>query len=311
VFALRDAGDAARGADVYVTLEPCSHVGRTPPCSEALIAAGVARVVIGMRDPHPESADGAERLRNAGIDVVFAIDSAPFEAQNEGWLKRVAVGIPFVTAKLGLSLDGHGAFAAGERATITGASGSRVTHLLRSRADAVLVSAATVIADNPALTVRDATGVPASRQPIRVVLVRDTVPPADAAVFTDGLAETTVLLVGLGLAAGHESYSGARVVRAAGSSLADALSALGGLGLDEVLIEPGPRLFSAAWEAGVLDQVVTVTAGGCAGQGAPPIFTGTPDRAGSALVGRMRPHEAGIVSDVSVTAWRPFGPSRE
>jgi diaminohydroxyphosphoribosylaminopyrimidine deaminase/5-amino-6-(5-phosphoribosylamino)uracil reductase len=311
VFALREAGDAARGADVYVTLEPCSHLGRTPPCTEALIAAGVARVVVGLRDPNPGSTDGAGRLRDAGIEVVFAAEPTPFAAQNEGWLKRIALGLPFVTAKIGLSLDGHGAFVAGQRAVITGPSGSSVTQILRSRVDAVLVSAATVIADNPALTVRDATGVRASRQPIRVVLVRDTVPPPDAAVFTDGLAETTVLLVGSGLGEAGESYSGARVVRAEGSSLADALRALGSLGLDEVLIEPGPRLFSAAWEAGVLDQVVTVTAGGCAGEEAPPIFTGTPDRMGAALVGRMRPHEAGIVSDVSVTAWRPFGQSRE
>jgi diaminohydroxyphosphoribosylaminopyrimidine deaminase/5-amino-6-(5-phosphoribosylamino)uracil reductase len=311
VLALRDAGGSARGADVYVTLEPCGHVGRTPPCAEALIAAGVARVVIGMCDPNPDAAKGAETLRHAGIEVLFATEPAPFAAQNEGWLKRIAVGLPFVTAKLGLSLDGHGAFVAGQRAAITGSSGSRVTRLLRSRADAVLVSAATVIADNPALTVRDATGALASRQPVRVVLVRDTVPPADAAVFTDGLAETTVLLVGSGLPAECDSYAGARVIRTAGSSLADALAALGDLGLDEVLIEPGPRLFSAAWEAGVLDQVVTVTAGGCAGHEAPAIFMGTPDRAGSSLVGRMRPHEAGIVSDVSVTAWRPFGQSGE
>ena len=306
VFALREAGPEARGADVYVTLEPCSHFGKTPPCADALIAAGPARVIIGMRDPNPGSADGAERLRAAGIQVEFAHDPEPFMALVEGWLKRIAVGIPFVTAKLALSLDAHGAFRAGDRAAITGASGGEVTRLLRSAADAVLVSASTVSADDPALTVRGADGHLASRQPLRVVLVRESLPPLDAALFTDGLAETKVLVVGSGAPALGESFAGAAVHRTGGSGLGDALRALGDLGLDEVLLEPGPRLFTAAWEAGVLDQLVTVTSGGCAGADAPPLFTGAPDRRGDAIIGRMRPHEAGIVSDVSVTAWRPL-----
>jgi diaminohydroxyphosphoribosylaminopyrimidine deaminase/5-amino-6-(5-phosphoribosylamino)uracil reductase len=309
VFALRDAGAAARGADVFVTLEPCSHTGRTPPCTDALIAAGVRRVVIGMRDPNRASGGGAELLSAAGIHVEFAPDPAPFAGQNEGWLKRMAVGSPFVTAKLALSIDGHGAFAPGERAAITGASGARVTRLLRSSADAVLVSASTVIADNPSLTVRDADGAIAPRQPLRIVLVRETLPPVDAAVFTDGLAETRVLSVGWALSGSGDVFAGALVMRSKSASLSDALRALGEAGLDEVLMEPGPRLFSAAWESGVLDQVVTVTAGGCAGPDAPPNFVGSPDRTGNNLLGRMKPHEAGIVSDVSVTAWRPFGPA--
>jgi diaminohydroxyphosphoribosylaminopyrimidine deaminase/5-amino-6-(5-phosphoribosylamino)uracil reductase len=305
VFALRQAGAAARGADVYVTLEPCSHFGKTPPCTDALIAAGVARVVIGMRDPNPGSAHGAELLRAAGIRVEFDANPEPFAAMNEGWLKRIAIGLPFVTAKLALSLDGRGSFVAGERAAITGASGAEVTRLLRSKVDAVMVSAATVVADNPALTARRADGSAADRQPLRVVLVRETMPPTDAAVFTDGLAETKVVVVGNGASGLRVAYSGAEVLHAAGDALDDALKVLGDLGLDEVLLEPGPRLFTAAWEDGILDQLVTVSAGGCAGADAPQVFTGTPDRVGDALLGRMKPHEAGIVSDVSVTAWRP------
>jgi diaminohydroxyphosphoribosylaminopyrimidine deaminase/5-amino-6-(5-phosphoribosylamino)uracil reductase len=310
VFAVRDAGDSARGADVFVTLEPCSHHGRTPPCTDALIAAGVKRVVIGMRDPNPGSAKGAEVLRDAGIAVDFADDSEPFAAINEGWLKRIAVGMPFLTAKVALSLDGHGAFRAGERAAITGTAGAAVTRLLRSSSDAVIVSAATVIADNPSLTVRDADGAPDARQPIRLVLVRETLPPEDAAVFTDGLAETKLLVSGAGPAGMTATYAGAEVLHAPGVELVDALGVLGELGVGEVLLEPGPRLFTSAWEAGVLDQLVTVTAGGCAGSAAPALFSGSPDRAGDALLGRMRPHEAGIVSDVSVTAWRPTGSPR-
>jgi diaminohydroxyphosphoribosylaminopyrimidine deaminase/5-amino-6-(5-phosphoribosylamino)uracil reductase len=177
--------------------------------------------------------------------------------------------------------------------------------MLRSACDAVVVSAATVIADNPALTVRDSSGEVASRQPIRIVLVRETLPSAEAAVFTDGLTETKVLALGAGPPGLGESFAGADVVRARGASLFDAVLALGDLGLNEVLIEPGPRLFSAAWEAGILDQLVVVTAGGCAGADAPPLFVGSPDRSGNELLGRMKPREVGIVSDVSVTAWRP------
>jgi diaminohydroxyphosphoribosylaminopyrimidine deaminase/5-amino-6-(5-phosphoribosylamino)uracil reductase len=147
-----------------------------------------------MRDPNHESSGGVERLREAGIVVELAYDPGLFASLNEGWLKRLATGVPFVTAKLGLSLDAHGALRAGERASITGASGAQVTQLLRSNADAVAVSAATVIADNPSLTVRDCEGRLASRQPLRVVLARQTTPPADSAVFTDGLAETKVVI---------------------------------------------------------------------------------------------------------------------
>lgn len=311
VFALREAGDAARGADVYVTLEPCNHHGRTPPCAEALIAAGVACVKIGMRDPNPDSADGVKRLTEAGIGVTFADDPEPFAALNEGWLARVATGAPFVTVKLGLSLDAHGAFAAGERAAITGASGREVTRRLRAAADAVLVSAATVVADDPALTVRDADGGVQAHQPLRVVLVRDTIPSPEAAVFTDGLAKTAVLAAASGPLGDAESFAGADVVRVGSDDLADVFRALGGLGVGEVLVEAGPRLFSAMWEAGVIDQLVTVTAGGCAGADAPLLYTGTPDRDGNALVGRMKPHEAGIVGDVSVTAWRRMAPREQ
>ncbi len=193
VFALHEARDAARGATAYVTLEPCAHHGRTPPCVEALLAAGVARVVIGMRDPSPEAAGGIERLAQAGVAVELAEDSTPFAEQNAGWLKRVSSGMPLVTVKLGLSLDAHPAFAAGERASITGTSGAEVTRELRASADAVLVSAATVDADDPALTVRSGQDRLAERQPLRVVLVRERMPSADARVFTDGAAPTVLL----------------------------------------------------------------------------------------------------------------------
>lgn len=285
VLALQDAGSASLGAAAYVTLEPCAHHGKTPPCAEALIAAGVGRVVIGMRDPNSEASGGAGKLRDAGVAVEFASDPTPFAALNEGWLKRLATGIPFVRAKVALSLDGRPAFESGVRAAITGPSGAEVTRRLRAVADAVAVGARTVAADDPALTVRSADSSLADRQPLRVVFVRDSIPPADARVFSDEVAETLVLDSSDGLPA--------------------ALRALGERGVGDLLIEPGPRLLSALWTERLLDELVLVQAGGMAGSSAPNLFLGEGDRAGDALVHHMFAQEAGIVGDVAVTVWRP------
>ena len=307
VFALGSAGDDARGADAYVTLEPCSHHGRTPPCADALIAAGVARVVIGMRDPTSEAAGGAERLVAAGIEVEFAADSAPFAELNTGWLKRVATGMPSVTAKVATSLDARIAFEPGMRAAITGGAGAQVTRRLRSAADAVLVSAATVIADDPALTVRDAAGHNVQHQPLRVVLVRRLVPHADARVFTDAAAPTLVLASDAAdVVALRELPSDVPVMRwPAAGGLHAALRALGTHGVGHLLVEPGPRLLAALWTGALLDELVCVTAGGMGGTVSPPLYAGEPDREGKALIHRMAPVEAGIVGDVSVTVWSP------
>jgi diaminohydroxyphosphoribosylaminopyrimidine deaminase / 5-amino-6-(5-phosphoribosylamino)uracil reductase len=304
VMALEAAGEQARGADVYVTLEPCTHVGRTAPCVDALIAAGVGRVVIGMPDPNPEASGGAKSLRAAGVEVEFAADAAPFEELNAGWLRRVRTGRPLVTVKLGLSLDARPALASGKRASITGPSGAEVTQRLRAASDAVLVSAATVIADNPALTVRGASGELAERQPLRIVLVREHVPQVDARVFTDGAAPTLVLAAGKG--ACDFAPTAIDVHQCTGQPLADAFAALAERGIGELLIEPGPRLLSALWGDGLIDRLVVVSAGGMAGDEAPSLFSGEADRSGAAaLLRRMAPVEAGIVGDVSVTVWQP------
>jgi diaminohydroxyphosphoribosylaminopyrimidine deaminase/5-amino-6-(5-phosphoribosylamino)uracil reductase len=208
-----------------------------------------------------------------------------------------------VTVKLGLSLDGRGSFAPGQRAAITGPYGADVTRRLRSASDAVLVSAATVTADDPALTVRSAEGELAQRQPLRVILVRQTPPRPDARVFTDGVAPTLVLAVGTD--AGVCDAVPASIDRhvCKGSPLGDALAALGERGVGELLVEPGPRLFSALWAEGLIDRLVTVVAGGMAGPEAPVHYIGAPDRSSDALVHRLAPAEAGIVGDVSVTVW--------
>lgn len=317
VLALGAAGGRARGATAYVTLEPCNHTGRTPPCTDALMASGVTRVVIGMLDPNPRVAGGgAEVLRSAGMEVVVAEDPTPFAIQNEAWSAVASTGDPtgtarpFVRAKVALSLDGRAALVEGERASITGEAGARVTRSLRERADAVLVGAATAIADDPALTVRNGSGALASRQPLRVVLCGSVAPPAQSKLFTDEAARTLVLAPGA--AAAEIRAALPRHVEVVeyerGEGLTSALRALGESGVVDLLVEPGPRLFTALWEERLIDELVTVHAGGMAGRDAPVLFGGTPDRGtdGSCtLAHEMTPLETGLVGDVAVVVWRP------
>ena len=308
IVALGDAGERARGATVYVTLEPCAHQGLTPPCVDALLEAGVERVVIGMRDPNPKvPGGGADRLREAGIDTVFADDPWPFAVQNEAWLKCLATQRPFVRAKVAVSLDGHTALETGRRAAMTGHSGEEVTRFLRARADAVLVGAATVEADDPALTVRDADGRLAERQPRRVILCRDHVPELANRVFVDGTAETVVMLPDdLDVDVDPMLGRGTRVERYASSeTLEGALRKVAALGVVDLLVEPGARLFSALWCEDLIDELIVVSAGGVAGNGAPPLFWGPAERTHDRLEPRMRALEAGVVGDVAVNVWRP------
>jgi diaminohydroxyphosphoribosylaminopyrimidine deaminase/5-amino-6-(5-phosphoribosylamino)uracil reductase len=153
--ALKRAGHAARGATAYVTLEPCCHWGRTPPCTDALIAAGVARVVVALRDPDPRvDGVGLRRLREAGIEVVEGLLEDEARLLNAGFIKRLSLGLPMVTLKLASSLDGRIATATGESQWITGSEARRVAHALRGQHDAVLVGSETALADDPDLTCR-------------------------------------------------------------------------------------------------------------------------------------------------------------
>ena len=184
VLALAAAGERAADAELYVTLEPCSHHGRTPPCTEAIIAAGIRRVVVGMRDPNPQAAGGVELLTRAGIAVDVSGDDSPFRSINRGWLKRLRSGRPLVTVKVAATLDGKLSLDKGIRSSITGRSGAEVTRMLRSQVQAVVIGAATASIDDPALTVRDDQGELDSGQPLRVVLARTTLPHAGLRVFT-------------------------------------------------------------------------------------------------------------------------------
>ncbi|MDQ2728119.1 MAG: bifunctional diaminohydroxyphosphoribosylaminopyrimidine deaminase/5-amino-6-(5-phosphoribosylamino)uracil reductase RibD [Actinomycetota bacterium] len=169
IVALDLAGTSARGATLYVTLEPCSHQGRTPPCADAVIAAGVSRVVVGVVDPDPHvSGRGVERLRAAGIEVATGVGAAEIESQLAPYLKHRRTGRPFVVLKLAATLDGRIAAPDGSSTWITGPLARIDAHRLRAESDAIAVGAATVRADDPALTVRDVAG----RDPLRVVLGR-------------------------------------------------------------------------------------------------------------------------------------------
>lgn len=301
VIAIADAGDAACGATAYVTLEPCNHHGKTPPCTVALLHAGIARVVIGMPDPNVGvSGGGAAVLAAGGVDVEFSPDPSPFERQNEAWLHYVETSRPWIRVKTALSLDGRTAMRDGERARISGPETDEITMRLRSMADAVLVGARTAEVDQPALTVRDPEGNLTKRQPIRVVMGRNAAPKAD--LLTDSLGRTIALLpqewtsdVADGVEVlGYDSSAG----------IAGAVETLGAIGITHLLIEAGGGLLTALWETDLIDEMVLYHSGGMAGRDAPEAFYGHHQGETDALQRRMTVTETGIAGGDAVTLWR-------
>ena len=264
--ALARAGSAARGATVYVSLEPCAHHGRTPPCAEALIAAGVSRVVSALTDPDPRVAGaGHAMLERAGVTVETGLMEAEARAANAGFLRRVTEGRPHLTLKLASSLDGRIATASGESQWITGPAARRVVHGLRASHDAVLVGAGTMRADDPALTVR---GLGVARQPVRIVASRYLDLPTGGRLFDDIATAPVWLCHGEGLAPERRAFrtgQGARLIEVPGEGRqldAEAmLRALGAAGLTRVLCEGGGALAASLLGAGLVDELVTFTAG--------------------------------------------------
>jgi len=239
VVALKDAGDRARGGTAVVTLEPCSHTGRTGPCTEALLEAGIAEVYYAVTDPNPEAGGGADVLSEAGVKTVGGL--LEHEAEHGAlhpWLHAVRSGRPFITWKYAATLDGRVAAEDYTSRWITAAPARADVHQLRSRVDAILVGSGTVLADDPQLTVRDDDGNLADRQPLRVVLDRRHRTPTDARVL-DNAAETLVL--------------DTAVVRFA-------LKALFDRGIRHVLLEGGPTVAGAFLEAESVDEVIAYLA---------------------------------------------------
>jgi diaminohydroxyphosphoribosylaminopyrimidine deaminase/5-amino-6-(5-phosphoribosylamino)uracil reductase len=261
--ALRRAGDAARGATAYVTLEPCSHHGRTPPCCEALAGAGITRVVMAMRDPDPRvNGRGLAMLRGAGIVVEEGLLEAEARALNAGFFRRIEAGMPLVTLKLASTLDGRIATATGESRWITGEAARREVHALRARHDAILVGSGTVLADDPDLTCR----IPGmERVPMLRVVADARLRTPPTARLVQGAQLAPVLII---TAPGHPPAAqapfiaaGADIVTvpahaAGGLDLPSLLRALGRRGVTRVLAEGGAGLAAALLRQGLVDRLV-------------------------------------------------------
>jgi diaminohydroxyphosphoribosylaminopyrimidine deaminase/5-amino-6-(5-phosphoribosylamino)uracil reductase len=257
VHALREAGKQAQGATAYVTLEPCSHFGRTPPCADALIAAGVARVVVAMQDPNPLVAgQGIDRLRAAGIEVECGLLETAARELNIGFVSRMTRGIPWVRSKIAASLDGRTALANGTSKWITGSAARRDVQHWRARSCAVLTGIGTVLADDPQLNVRE---IDSARQPLRVVLDSELGISPEAKILQNG---KTLIYTASTDAAKYRTLeaSGAEVMPLAGLDgkvdLSAVLSDLGKRGINEVLVESGRTLNGALLTAGLVDELV-------------------------------------------------------
>ncbi len=275
VVALQAAGDRARGADVYVTLEPCSHYGRTPPCVEALIGAGIKRIYAAMADPNPQVAgSGIRQLRKAGIMVEVGLCEDEALVLNRGFVSRMTRGRPWLTLKLAASLDGRTAMASGESQWITGEAAREEVHRLRAEAGAVLTSSATVLADDPQLTVR----LPGEwRQPDRIVLDGRGRVPETAAVWSDDARR--LALMSSAAPASLRTALAARGVemptldtRADGAIvLSSALQVLGDAEINHLLVECGPHLAGALLTEKLVDEMLLYIAPCLLGENARPL----------------------------------------
>ena len=274
VEALRAAGERARGATMYVTLEPCAHHGQTPPCVDAIREAGVARVIAALRDPNPRvDGRGFRALRDAGISVEQGLLADEAARLNEGFLTRIREGRPFVLVKIATTVDGRVAVAG--RRYLVGKRALREVHRLRDRYDAVLVGVGTVLADDPALTVREVRG----RDPLRVIVDSDARTPPTAKVVRARDPQRTMVLVardadtrrvnrlresGVLLATMPRDPRG-------GLDLGAALRWLGEQGVNTVLSEAGPRVAASLVRAGLADRVLFLIAPIVGGGGAPAL----------------------------------------
>ena len=278
VMALRDAaaqGRDTRGATAYVTFEPCAHHGRTPPCCDALVAAGIRRVVVALGDPFPQVAgEGLRRLRAAGIQVDLGLGADESRELNIGFLSRVQRGRPFVRMKIAGSLDGRTALEDGRSQWITGPEARADGHRWRRRAGAILTGIGTVLADDPRLDVRE---VPTPRQPLRVIVDSRLRTPANARILAP---PGEVLLV-----AAHAASAAADALRGTGATvvalpahsamaqsrvdLAALMSELGQRGINELHVEAGPLLNGALLQSGLVDELLLYLAPKMIGPGRP------------------------------------------
>jgi diaminohydroxyphosphoribosylaminopyrimidine deaminase/5-amino-6-(5-phosphoribosylamino)uracil reductase len=253
--ALRMAGDAARGATAYVTLEPCSHHGKTPPCADALVAAGIARCVVALEDPYPAvNGQGIRRLKDAGIAVEVGLLNSEAAELNRGFLSRVATGRPTATLKLATSLDGRIATHSGQSKWITGEAARAQGHRLRATHDAIMVGSGTAIADDPQLNCR----LPGleDRSPVRVVMDRRLRLPVESKLVQSAPNRRTILITRVGHpAASLERYRSHDVEIIEADGIDASLGALGKLGVTRLLVEGGASLAAALIKADRVDRL--------------------------------------------------------
>lgn len=273
VHALRQAGELARGATAYVTLEPCAHFGRTPPCSLALIQAGIARVVVAMQDPNPlVSGKGLALLREANIAVQCGVSEHEARALNRGFLSRFERGRPFLSLKMGVSLDGKIALSNGQSQWITGCAARADVQTLRAQSCGILTGINTILADNPQLNVR---AFATLRQPVRIILDTHFRLPEHSTVVQDGGA--TWLFTAASAPAFAQHYPQLKIFRlpenAAGKlDLSAVLATLAQEGIGELLVETGAQLTHALLQQDLIDEIVLYQAPKILGDGAQAAF---------------------------------------
>jgi diaminohydroxyphosphoribosylaminopyrimidine deaminase/5-amino-6-(5-phosphoribosylamino)uracil reductase len=289
VHALDEAGDAARGATLYCTLEPCAHTGRTGPCTERVIAAGIRRVVAAMEDPFPlVQGRGFAALRAHGIAVEVGVEHEAALRLNQPYLSAIRTGRPFVTLKAATSLDGRIAAAPGRRTQLTSLPALRHAHGVRAQVDALAVGSGTVLADDPLLTVRE---VYRERPLTRVVFDRRLRVPPTAKLFSTLAAGPVVVLTST--QAMRDSGAAIDAVRALGATvlglerddIRTGLQMLGSLGIQSVVLEGGAALHGAAWDEGVVDAVQLYVAPVSLGADGVPLLEGR-DFVSTALIER-------------------------
>ena len=284
VVALRAAGPRARGADLYTTLEPCDHYGRTPPCSVAVLEAGVRRVFVGSRDPNPlVNGKGIARLRRGGAEVVSGVLEAECDALNAPWFRYITAGRPWVTLKAAVTLDGKLATRTGDARWVTGPEARARVHRLRDRVDAVLVGSGTALADDPLLTTRLPRG--KGHDAIRVVLdTRLTLPPSLRLFHPESPPLT---LVATGSREQRRFGPGVEIVRCRTQGkrvdLADLLHKLAERGITHLLVEGGAEVHQAFLAAGLVDRVVLYIAPKVLGGGKDWLGADGPERMADAL----------------------------
>ena len=267
--ALKQAGALAKGATLYVTLEPCSHHGKTPPCADAIIAAGIGRVVSALEDPNPEVAgQGHARLRTAGIRVDVGLGADDARRTHAGHIRRIRDGRPHVTLKFGISTDGKVGLPGRKPVRITGASAWDHVHMMRAKSDAILVGIGTVLSDDPKLTCR-LPGM-SERSPARVVLDSGLRLPAMSALVKSA-RETPVLVFGKGDNEQALRAAGVEVLPATGNGgkldLADILKQLAARGITRLMVEGGPTVAASLFNADLTDEVALFTSPTVLGEG--------------------------------------------